>query len=52
MRYVDPLRSVTPALASHWTYTLLKELLILGLILLSIVTGTFSWAFVEANLFM
>jgi hypothetical protein len=52
MRYVDPLRPVPPAAAEHWTYTILKELLVLGLILLSIVTGAFSWAFVEADLFM
>jgi hypothetical protein len=50
MRYVDPLRPVPPP--AHWTDTMLKELLVLGLILLSIFTGAFSWAFVEADLFM
>jgi hypothetical protein len=52
MRYVDPLRPVPPPTPEHWSYTILKELLVLGLILLSIVTGAFSWAFVEADLFM
>jgi hypothetical protein len=51
-RYVDPLRRLAPAPAEHWTYAMLKDLLVLGLILLSIVTGVFSWAFVEADLFM
>jgi hypothetical protein len=52
-RYADPIRPDDPASTDHRSVTaILTDVLILGLVLLSMLTGVFSWAFVEADLFM
>jgi hypothetical protein len=50
--YADPIHPDPASTDRRSVTAILTDVLILGLVLLSMLTGVFSWAFVEADLFM